>query len=114
MTLNNYCEGSHCIMNTITITVCDGCVCAPICMNKPYDDLINQCSLVQDEIRSYFNNMDTRYIRFTINVAGDVHFSTTRVSTISNVIDICRFNVDGKYLAHVATINQIREGQYDV
>ena len=94
-----------------TITVCDGCVCVPICINKPYNDLINQCSLVQDEIRTYYNNMDTRYIRFTISVADDIHFSTTRVSTISNVIDISRFNSHGVYLSHVTTIHQIREGQ---
>ena len=92
-----------------TITVCDGCVCVPMCINKPHNDLINQCSLVQDEIRTYYNNMDTRYIRFTINIAGDVHFSTTRVSTISNVIDICRFNVGGRYLCYVTTINQVRK-----
>ena len=92
------------------ITVCDTCVCLPICRNKSYTNFINQCSIVQDSIRDISNDGTKRFIRFMFSIHSD-KFAIDRdvgsmVHTFSVCVIICEYNNYQSYqMRLVATLD---------
>jgi len=99
------------------ITVCDTCVCMPICRNKPYDNFINQCSILRDEIREISNDGTMRFLRFMFSIHSDVFAIDRDINsldyTFSVCVIICEYNNYESYQMRLVAILDSKRSEDD-
>ena len=51
MTTTNICEG-YPTMTKRTICCCVNCICVPVCRHKHHNDLVHNCEIITDELKT--------------------------------------------------------------